>query len=67
MENMTKTYLFQNVQKLISREDKRPELDSELEIIEADYLHGKLPRKLRECPKTIHHFDFPLRHLNSKF
>jgi hypothetical protein len=66
MVNKTKTYQCQNVHRMIARQDNRLELDSKLEIIEADHLHGKLPRKIRESPKTIHHFNFPLRYLNSK-
>jgi hypothetical protein len=66
MMSKTKTYQFQNVHRLIAHQDNRPEIDSKFEIIEADHLYGKLPRKIRECPKTIHHFDLSLRHLNSK-
>ena len=67
MKNKTKTCLFQNIHKLILRDGNHPELNSKLEIIEADYLQGKLPRKLREGHKTIHHFDIFPRHLNSNF
>lgn len=66
MVSKTKTSQFQNVHRLIARYDNHPEIETKFEIFEADSLLGKLPRKIKECPKTIHHFDPLLRHLNSK-
>lgn len=66
MENNIKTYLFHNIMNRIIFYNKQSELEGGYEISEAERLHDKLPRKIRDFPKTIHYFNFSLRHLNTK-
>jgi len=51
---------------LTQTHDIRTDLIRKLNLNEAIVLDEKLPRKIRECPKTIYHSSLPFRHIDSK-